>query len=352
MKNYVFLPFRFILYNISRKINKALTYPINYTYSVTRTCDSRCLTCSIWKSKDKKELSTSEWKKIILDIGKKPFWITITGGNQFLRNDLVKIFSYIKKYNDPAIINMPVSATIPKIIETKVKKILVILGKTKLILNISLDGTKKTHNHIRGKKGVFEKTLKTIALLKQLQKQFPNLVIGTYTTISRYNVKKIEKIIHLIKHDIKPVHFGFELAEIRNEYDNSHDGFSISKSDSLWVMKKISRTGDAKKVSPVIVFKNYLRQKYYKYVIRAIKYQKEIIPCYAGYSSVEISSEGQLWDCPNNTKSMGNLLNKSFNEIFFGTKADKIRKNIKKRKCFCTHSNPYYTNYLCELGLR
>ena len=343
----ILLPFKFFLFNISRKINHPLIFPVSYTYSITSKCDSMCRTCNIWKHQEGKELSTSTWRKIIADIGNKPYWITITGGNQFLREDFTKIIYYIKKYNKPVIINIPVSATIPNIILNKVSKVLRFLGNTKLILNVSLDGLKDTHENIRGKDKSYDNTLLTIKKLKKLQRSHSNLIIGTYTVISKHNINEIKKIKDLINKEVKPDHYGFELAEFRSEYKNFDEDFSISKSDAIRILKMLEPKNKSKNL--VLRMKNHIRKKYNNYILRMLSGNKKIMPCYAGITSIEISPRGEVWECANKTSMLGDLTKNNFRHVFFSKSAQKIRKRIKKENCYCTHSNPFYTNYMSEL---
>ncbi len=349
------LPFKLLIFNISRRLNKIFILPINYTYSITSKCDSKCKTCNIWKKKSSDDLTKEEWKKIIRNIGNAPFWITITGGNQFLRKDLSEIVGYMLKYNRPKIINFPISATSPKLVVKHIKKILVnIKGKNiKLILNISIDGIDKLHDNIRGVKGSFKKTIETFKNLKKLQKKYPNLIVGTYTIISKYNAEHIDEIMLFIKKNIKPDHYGIEIAEKSKELLNIKENFVPGKNISIKVIDQyIKDVNNSKK--PILKFKNFFRKRYYTFVKKTILRNKEIIPCFAGIASIQISSDGRVWQCCTRADIMGDLHKENYNfkKIFFGKKANEVRKKIKNEHCFCTHSNPYYTNILSSLKLK
>ena len=349
------LPLKLLIFNISRRLNKTFILPVNYTYSITSKCDSKCKTCNIWKQKSGNDLTKKEWKKIIRNIGNAPFWITITGGNQFLRKDLSEIAEYILKYNKPKIINFPISGTLPKLVVEQIKKILIeIKGKSvKLILNISIDGVNELHDNIRGVKDAFKKTIKTFMELKKLQKKYPNLIIGTYTVISKYNAKHITEIMDFITKYLKPDHYGIEIAEKSKELFNIKENFVPSKNTSINVINEYMKyIVNSKKT--VLKFKNFFRRRYYVNVKKTLLKNKEIIPCFAGIASIQISPNGKVWQCCIRAGIMGDLRkeNYDFKKIFFGKKADKIRREIKKEHCFCTHSNPYYTNILSSLRLK
>ncbi len=349
------LPLKLLIFNISRRLNKTFILPINYTYSITSKCDSKCKTCNIWKQKSTDDLTKEEWEKIIRNIGNVPIWITITGGNQFLRKDLSEIVGYILDYNRPKIINFPVSGTLPKLVVEQIKKILIeIKGRrVKLILNISIDGVNELHDNIRGVKGTFKKTIKTFKGLKKLQEKYPNLIVGTYTIISKYNVEHIDEIRDFITSDIKPDHWGVEIAEESKELFNIKENFVPNKSISIKMLDKyIGHINNSKK--PILKFKNFFRKRYYLTVKKILLRNKEIIPCFAGIASIQISPNGKVWQCCTRNDIIGDLRKENYNfkKIFFGEKSDKIRKKIKEEHCFCTHSNPYYTNTLCSLRLK
>lgn len=346
----ILLIFKLLIFNLSRKINKVFILPISYTYSVTSLCDSKCKTCMIWKNKNKNDLELNEWEKIIKNIGNVPYWVTITGGNQFLRKDILDFINLIIKYNKPLVINIPVSCINPKLILSNIKSILKLINnkKIKLILNISIDGIGKQHDYIRGIDGSFNTSIYTINELKKLKKNNSNLIVGTYTIISKYNIDNFLDIFEYIQNKIKPDNYGFEISEKRKELFNLNNDFMPNNNEILNIFKK---NINLKSKGIFIKIKNYLRNKYYKNVFLTLKKNKEIIPCFAGISSIQISSSGNVWQCCTKTNDFGDLRKENYNfkKIFFSKNATKLREKIKKEKCFCTHSNVYYTNMMCNL---
>ncbi|MAG39077.1 hypothetical protein CMO90_03220 [Candidatus Woesearchaeota archaeon] len=100
--NYLKLGVKAIGYNLIRILNTPKILPLNYTFLITKECNSKCKTCLIWKNKnDKNELTTNEWNNVCKSIGKKASWITITSGEPFLRKDIKKIINSVLKYNQP-----------------------------------------------------------------------------------------------------------------------------------------------------------------------------------------------------------------------------------------------------------
>jgi len=83
----IWLMFRMLGYWFMKHLGFPKLLPINYTVSLLYTCNSRCGTCNIWK-KRAVNLSVEEYKKIFKNIGRAPYWVTFSGGEPFLREDI------------------------------------------------------------------------------------------------------------------------------------------------------------------------------------------------------------------------------------------------------------------------
>mgnify|MGYP000527655209 CR=1 FL=1 len=145
-----------------RATGKPVLLPFNYTFSITYRCNSRCKTCNIWKIQQKVpfdlELKTNEWIEIIKSLGNAPFWITISGGEPFLRKDLIEIIEAIVRFNNPEIINIPTNGILRSTTD-KIEEILEILkgSRIKLVINYSIDSNEEKNEEIRGVKRKWER---------------------------------------------------------------------------------------------------------------------------------------------------------------------------------------------------
>jgi radical SAM protein with 4Fe4S-binding SPASM domain len=111
----------------------------------TFACDLNCVHCtSAGKSKAQGELSTADAKKLVdrvHDFGATFFGIT--GGEPFLRKDLFTIVRYARKVGLKTSIITDGHLVDDKAIENIVKN--------EMRVSISIDGTEKVNDHIRGK---------------------------------------------------------------------------------------------------------------------------------------------------------------------------------------------------------
>ena len=130
-------------YKIFRRFGYPKIMPMNFTFRITHKCNSKCKTCNIWKIRDyDEELKLREYEKIFYTIG-KPFWVTFSGGEPFLRKDFTRIVKKICEICNPKIITIPTNGSLYRTIPKFIKEISSFSSKTKIILNISLDGVVK-----------------------------------------------------------------------------------------------------------------------------------------------------------------------------------------------------------------
>ena len=333
--------------------------PINFTISVTNKCNARCKTCNIWRIYEeqpelsKSELNAEEFERIFKNIGKNAYWFTISGGEPFLRKDIVEIYDALVHHCSPNIINIPTNATAPKLIEKRVKEFLEIDNKSTLIINLSLDGIGSLHDDIRGVKGNFEKFISTYERLTALKADFCNLRVGVHTVVSIYDIDHLEDIYDFVRGlNPTPDSHIFEVAEERVELDTIGSGItplhkSFSKAFTP-LREKIKR--DYLKGDFLSRIAQSFRLEYYEMVEKILKEKRQIIPCYAGFASCQISAYGDVWMCCVLAQSLGNLrdANFEFYKLWHSEKANEIRNSIKNGECYCPLANASYTSMLCD----
>ena len=154
----IYLIFRIIGFWLMKNLGFPHLMPMNYTVSLLYTCNSRCNTCNIWK-KQAKNLTLDEYKKIFKNIGKSPYWITFSGGEPFLRSDIVEVVTAIYKLSHPRIINIPTNGILVQTIIEKTDAIASACPKAQIIINVSIDGIEEQHDKIRNVPGNYKKQL-------------------------------------------------------------------------------------------------------------------------------------------------------------------------------------------------
>lgn len=344
-KTYEIIP-KIPQYKLFRKFNYPKILPLNLTVSVTYRCNSRCKTCNVWKKKVD-EFTIEEYDRTFKSIGKSPYWITISGGEPFIREDIDQICRSVYDHIKPGIINIPTNGIKYDLIPKKVEEIVETCKDSQIIINLSIDGIGEKHDEIRNVKDNFKKALKTYDALRAMD--YPNFSLGIHTVISKYNVRNVPSIYDYFKDKHPDSHIS-EIAEERVELDTIGAGITPSLDDYtesidylIGMIKQEHHEGFSKVTQA-------FRLRYYDHVKESIRIKKQIIPCYAGFASTQISPDGDVWACCIKAEPLGNLrdVDYDFKKVWFSDKAHEIRKETKKGECYCPLANAHYTNMLCD----
>ncbi|MCX9012733.1 MAG: radical SAM protein [Candidatus Methanoperedens sp.] len=335
-------------YKLFRNYNYPKILPLNLTVGITYHCNSRCRTCNVWKKKTN-EFTTDEFDKTFKSMGESPYWLIISGGEPFLRNDIIEICSSAYTHFKPGIINIPTNGILYDKIPGRVEEIAENCPKTQIIINLSIDGIGEKHDSIRNVKDNFKKALKTYEALRALD--YPNFNLGVHTVISKYNVGDIPQIYSYFK-EKSPDSYITEIAEERVELDTVGSGITPSIEDYTKAIDFVISATGQEKYSGVSKMTQALRFEYYNKVKETLRIKQQTIPCYAGFASAQIAPDGDVWACCIRADPVGNLRDAGydFKKIWFSGKTDRQRESIKNKECYCSLASAHYTNMLCDLG--
>ncbi|MBU1176986.1 MAG: radical SAM protein [Patescibacteria group bacterium] len=300
-------------------------------FQVTDRCNAKCLMCFNWKKINKKsdELSLDEIQKFTKTIGHLSN-LVLGGGEPFLRNDLTEICQIFSKNNGVRKIGIPTNClSTDKIIDSS-KKILESCS-VKLKIVLSLDGLEKTHDHIRGIKGNFNKVLETYKELDLLREKYPRLQLSINTTISNENEDNIPEIIDFVDKNFNIQFHTLEL--IRGCYNQKNvQAPSLSKYQEL--IKYIFKSKNIDKN----IYHKAIYSYYHKITADILKEKRQLIPCRVSSFMPVIDATGNVYNCELLPK-IGNLkdVNFDFSKIWNSQIAKQQRKDITNKKCYCTH---------------
>ncbi|MCX6761235.1 MAG: radical SAM protein [Candidatus Moranbacteria bacterium] len=170
------------------KRNEEVELPKFFAWDCTRRCNLHCEHCGASKENYNEELSTNEIKKVIDDISKiKRCFFGATGGEPFMRGDILEVLSYAKSKG----LGTGIASNGFLIDEKKADDI-----KNAKIdsIQISLDGLEETHNKIRN-------NLKSFARIKNAIKNLQKIkipVLSVATTLTPHNFHELDKIYDLL----------------------------------------------------------------------------------------------------------------------------------------------------------
>lgn len=347
--------YKVLKYKLARSGLVNVDTPLVLTFSVTNRCNSRCKTCNIWKNPlpPSEELTLSEIEQIFKSIGDL-YFLNLSGGEPFLRSDIVEIIRLSQYYMSPNLVHIPSNGLLTDTIENRVKEILkVISPKTFLTIKLSLDGIGDAHDEVRGVKGNFEKLVETYSRLDNIRKAHPNFHLGFNTITSKFNLAHLDQIITYAR-NLNPDSYVTEIAENRSELFNVADDITPDAQTykNLILNFRESTKQNLRSRRSISKYTEASRLVYYDYVVKILSEKRQVLPCYAGLSNAHLNPNGEVWPCCilAYSQSFGNVRNYNcdFKKLWHSHKARAVREYIKAGHCYCPMANQSYSNMLCN----
>jgi MoaA/NifB/PqqE/SkfB family radical SAM enzyme len=299
--------------------------PVAVSLEITHDCIARCMMCNIWRIPTRvPNLPIEDWlsllsSPLLADLRE----LDITGGEPFLRNDLVDLFTGICRLKNENLKKLlAVAVTTNGFLTRRVLACAEeIAGRLyseniELVMVCAMDANGPVHDRIRNVKHAWRKLNATIQGLIDLRRRFPNLIIGLKTTILPINIDELDGIV---------------------DYADTHDLFTIISPCIITGGRYLNTdlAGDlafsAEDKSKMIRFFAREPSGWNDHGNRLIDYfrtgymQK---PCACGFNYFFVRSDGDLHLCPLVGRSVGNIQRQSLPDIFFSDQAHRIRKQI------------------------
>lgn len=307
-----------------------LSTPYKINFAVTSQCNSRCKTCNTWKTKKdlSKELKYDEIDSFFRKLPNTITWLSLTGGEPFLRNDFSKIiYSAIKNIRSLKVITIPSNGLLKE-------RVLDVLKNTldfPMFVNFSIDGPRKIHDSIRGIDGGFDKTWDTYLAVLELSKKRKNLKVGIETTVSSYNLNHLDKFLEGLVEAGHKVTLTFAQEGVL--YSNFGMKGLVSK-NSMKIKKLIDIVSKNLRIYDPL---HFVEKRYLKNVIPYIeKKDSGFRPkkCVAGASSLSIDPSGSVYPCLVWGRSICNLKDIGYDiGNLDNENIRKVRKLINDGKC-------------------
>jgi radical SAM protein with 4Fe4S-binding SPASM domain len=324
--------------------------PIHLTFFVTGRCNLRCSYC-FYLSRDGKdnapELSVDEIEGVSSSM-KDLLWLAFSGGEVFLRDDIVEITRIFYERNRPSIILFSTNGLLTERIEDAVGSILRICRKSTIVVKLSIDGPEEVNDRIRGD-GCFKKTIKTYERLRRFINEYPNFELGINTVFCRENQDRMDELIEYVGRldDIKTHTVSLIRGSVFNgrlkDIDTERYLRTIERMESLLRGKRASIyrfRGSRLKAAQDILQR--------RIIYNTITRQRQLIPCYAGRLNIVLTETGDLYPCESFDMRLGNVREHDYDisKVLNTTGAKEIIKSIERDRCYCTHECYLMTNIL------
>ncbi len=275
---------------------------------VTYRCNARCNMCDVWKFPSKPE------EEIGLDVyAKLPpmFFTNITGGEPFVRQDLPEIVALLRQKSKRIVISTNGFFT---------DRIIALFEKyPDLGIRISIEGSQATNDAIRGIPDGAARTERTLLKLREMGIKD----IGFAMTVQDMNAQDLVGLYE------KAEGLGYEFATAT--LHNSHYFCKTTNriQDKAMVIAEFERLiGRLIRSAKV---KQWFRAYFNYGLINYIRGNRRFLPCEMGQDGFFMDPFGDILACNGMDVKMpmGNLKSQSWDEIWHGAGAKKVRAAVK-----------------------
>lgn len=345
---------RLPLYPMFRRYGWPTLSPLFMSFVVTDRCNSLCKTCNIGAryvadpSVADGELSLEEYDRLFRTIGRLS-WVTMSGGEPFMRRDFPEIVAALARHTRPSVVNVPTNATLVEATARGVSRILDALGDARLVVNLSVDGVGARHDEVRGFRNNFQRLEETARRLRALGD--PRLVLGANTVISRFNVEDVDRTVDWVLGELRPDSYVLEPAQIRPEYYNEDETLDAERDDVAAVLDRVIARLSTERRSGVARVVKAFRLRYYQEARRALRGPRPH-RCYSAFLTCTVMPHGDVWSNTQRADEMGNVRahGYDFPALWRSAEARRARARVRRARCECESSNASYANALMDAG--
>ncbi|MBN2532528.1 MAG: radical SAM protein [Spirochaetales bacterium] len=323
-------------------------FPYKLTFAITGKCNLRCRTCYVWKKKSLHELSFEEIDKFFT-INNYFNWIDLTGGEIFLRKDLLDITKSIKKnVKNLVMLHYPTNGFLTeKIIQTTEQ--IASMDFHNLVLTVSIDGNEEVHNTIRNKENSFKRCIDTYRELKK--NKHIKVYIGC--TLSPFNIDHFKTFYRELRDYLPDLAYSDIHLNIYHYSENlySNEKLEVDKKRIIDIIEDFIKKKGFLFINPIVL----LEYVYLKNIKRYFSNNRFPFKCRAGEISCFIDPQGNVYPCSGYNVLMGSLRKDNYDllTILHHEENITLTRNIKRGKCpHCWTPCEAYQNILSNLFIR
>jgi len=327
--------------------------PVQLTFFVTRRCNASCPFCFYLQAQEpspseRPELALGEIEKMVPSLGRL-LWVAFSGGEVYLRDDIVDISRAFYAHSRPAILLFPTNGLMPETIKDKTEEILRGCPRSVVAVKLSMDGLYGEHDSLRGVPGAFDKMMATCDMLGGLAERYPNLELGINTVFCSANEDRVGDILaftkglsHIRTHTLSMVR-GQLSDESYKDVDlrKYHEAVTAMEAEMKTCRKDRYRFLGARLKSAQDILQRRL-------IHQTLCEKKRLLPCYAGRLNLVVTESGDVYPCEVLNARMGNVREHGYDirKLLRSGQAAATVARIQARECYCSHECNFITNIL------
>lgn len=315
---------------VNNKIGR-VELPNMCTFIVTWRCNLRCFMCDVWKKTDHDDMGVDEIRHVFKQIPSLDS-LRITGGEPFLRRDLTEITRAIIEETDPSVVHVTTAGVMTERILEYAKAV----GSPKLHIKMSIDAVGARHDEIRGYRGLYDKSMRTLRGLVDLRDQY-GFYLGVNQTLTDKNWDQIEPLREVMGKLGISVHYAiatdhYTLYRLNTVKENERPNMkSVSMTDFTpeqlnYIFDQLDRRDGIQDIPEWLVQRYYLRGL----KNRLLYHREDPKPqCIELHNHMRLMPNGDVMTCVYYPVVVGNLRKQSLEQVWFGEKIEPQRRVVR-----------------------
>jgi MoaA/NifB/PqqE/SkfB family radical SAM enzyme len=295
------------------------TKPVTFYGLVNEHCNVKCRYCEYWRLKHyATEMTIEEWKIALLSVKDfvGSFSINFSGGEPFIKPGFIDLLAWCNANGISAGVTTNGSAL-------TARNAAKVVAANPFNINISVDAPNaEVHDYLRGYPGLFDKLSKGIRfLIAEREKQGKKFPIVVKPTINSKNFRLMPELVEWA------IGMGVSCVSFQ-----PMDRWTPETYDELWIEapelpefeQVVERVIEMQQHgAPILTPPSILRL--FPDNFRGKKAPEEVMPCRVGMRDFFIRTDGRVEVCVH-YPPIGNIREQSAREIWYGPKAQEIRR--------------------------
>jgi MoaA/NifB/PqqE/SkfB family radical SAM enzyme len=271
---------------------RRLSHPFKLSFAVTYRCNMRCAMCNIWrKTPAGPELDAAQIDRFFRHAS-GAYWVGITGGEPFLREDLPEIVDSVCRHSRRLrSVHFATNGSLEERAVAAAERIRRHLPRLPVVFTVSVDGPPALHDTIRGREGAWERAAATFVRLKAL----PGVKAQVGFTLSHANVGRFEDAFEALRGAFPALRFDDVNVNVFQHSSFYYENLGVPRPDPAALRAQVARIlalddGEAS-------IHNFLRRRYLRLHDHFERTHECPLECQALSSTCFVDPAGDLYPC-------------------------------------------------------
>jgi MoaA/NifB/PqqE/SkfB family radical SAM enzyme len=304
------------------------------THIVTFRCNARCVMCDSWRKEGDGDMTLAQIEHVYRQLPRLHA-VRLTGGEPFVRADFAEIAALAGRWLQPAFLHVTsngfLTDRIVRFCESRTRDV-------PLSLLISIDGVEEKHNQVRGRRDAWEQAMATIRALGPRQAELGLRLAVNQTIVDAESARHYTLLRDLLRplgvrnqvvvaYEASATYSLARETTVEPRAPGSFSTFGQFEPDELEALFAEIDRDLADYPAPERAAK-----RYYLAGIRGRLLEGQAAPnprCVALNAHLRLFPNGDVPTCQFNTRRVGNLTERSFEEVWGGDAAAAQRRWVR-----------------------